>query len=184
MGRTRDPKRDEAFDIYKAAYGEINLIDIAAQLGVSDGTLRGWKAKDKWENLLIGEIVEVECSNEKKKQNASVQNKDEDDGEQDELFLNAVLIVVEAKQASVSLLQRRMRIGHTRASRLIDAMEIRRFVSPYSGTEPRKVLITEFDPEKEKPTKPKRTERNAPKTGGTRANYLLGKSELSYSIVG
>lgn len=55
MGRTRDPKRDKAFEIYKAAKGEINLIDIAAQLGVSDGTVRGWKSKEKWDALLSGD---------------------------------------------------------------------------------------------------------------------------------
>ena len=42
---------------------------------------------------------------------------------QDELYEQAVRIVLEAKQASVSLLQRRMRIGYTRAARLIDQME-------------------------------------------------------------
>jgi uncharacterized protein YjcR len=52
MGRQRDPKQDEAFEIYKASGGEINLNVIAAQLGVGDGTLRGWKAKDEWENNL------------------------------------------------------------------------------------------------------------------------------------
>lgn len=49
MGRQRDPNRDKAFEIYKASNGEISLIDIAVQLGVSDGTVRGWKAKDGWD---------------------------------------------------------------------------------------------------------------------------------------
>jgi len=53
MGRQRDPNRDKAKEIYIASKGEINLIDIAAQLGVSDGTVRGWNAKDKWENLIF-----------------------------------------------------------------------------------------------------------------------------------
>jgi phage terminase small subunit len=66
MGRQRDPKRDKAFEIYKASNGEINLNEIAAQLGVSDGTVRGWKAKDKWENLLTGEVVEEERVDELK----------------------------------------------------------------------------------------------------------------------
>jgi uncharacterized protein YjcR len=48
MGRQRDPNRDKAFEIFKASKGQINLIDIAAQLGVSDRTVRGWKSKDKW----------------------------------------------------------------------------------------------------------------------------------------
>nr|WP_313731826.1 DNA translocase FtsK [Cohnella nanjingensis] len=60
----------------------------------------------------------------------------------DELFDQAVGIVLEAKQASVSLLQRRMRIGYTRAARLIDSMEARSIVGPYEGSKPREVLVT------------------------------------------
>ncbi|MDB4867808.1 MAG: translocase FtsK [Cohnella sp.] len=60
----------------------------------------------------------------------------------DELFDQAVQIVVDAKQASVSLLQRRMRIGYTRAARLIDTMEAKGIVGPYEGSKPREVLMT------------------------------------------
>ncbi|WP_028610975.1 FtsK/SpoIIIE family DNA translocase [Paenibacillus harenae] len=60
----------------------------------------------------------------------------------DELYDQAVQIIIEAKQASVSLLQRRMRIGYTRAARLIDQMEARSIVGPYEGSKPREVLIT------------------------------------------
>ncbi|QWU17380.1 Uncharacterized protein YjcR [Paenibacillus sophorae] len=52
MAKKRDPRRDEAFEIWKASGGKIDLVEIAAQLGVSDGTLRGWKSKDKWEAKL------------------------------------------------------------------------------------------------------------------------------------
>jgi S-DNA-T family DNA segregation ATPase FtsK/SpoIIIE len=67
----------------------------------------------------------------------------ETDDDLDELFDQAVQIVVEAKQASVSLLQRRMRIGYARAARLIDQMEARGIVGPYEGSKPREVLISE-----------------------------------------
>lgn len=60
----------------------------------------------------------------------------------DELYDQAVQIVVEAKQASVSLLQRRMRVGYTRAARLIDSMEARGVVGPYEGSKPREVLLS------------------------------------------
>ncbi|MFS1513139.1 DNA translocase FtsK 4TM domain-containing protein [Chengkuizengella sp. SCS-71B] len=60
----------------------------------------------------------------------------------DELFDQAVQIIIEAKQASVSLLQRKMRIGYTRAARLIDSMEAKGFVGPYEGSKPREVIIT------------------------------------------
>ncbi|MCC3371811.1 DNA translocase FtsK [Cohnella sp. REN36] len=73
-----------------------------------------------------------------------VDESDSDEGEEllDELFDQAVGIVLEAKQASVSLLQRRMRIGYTRAARLIDSMEARSIVGPYEGSKPREVLVT------------------------------------------
>jgi S-DNA-T family DNA segregation ATPase FtsK/SpoIIIE len=72
-----------------------------------------------------------------------VEDKPEENGEQlDELFDQAVQIVLEAKQASVSLLQRRMRIGYTRAARLIDSMEAKGVVGPYEGSKPREVLIS------------------------------------------
>ncbi|PTM58934.1 FtsK/SpoIIIE family DNA translocase [Desmospora activa] len=60
---------------------------------------------------------------------------------EDELFPQAVQLVVEAKTASVSLLQRRLRIGYTRAARLIDFMEQRGIVGPYEGSKPREVLM-------------------------------------------
>ncbi|OPA77655.1 cell division protein FtsK [Paenibacillus selenitireducens] len=60
----------------------------------------------------------------------------------DELYDQAVQIVLEAKQASVSLLQRRMRVGYTRAARLIDSMEAHGVVGPYEGSKPREVLIS------------------------------------------
>lgn len=60
----------------------------------------------------------------------------------DELYDQAVQIVLEAKQASVSLLQRRMRVGYTRAARLIDSMEARGIIGPYEGSKPREVLMS------------------------------------------
>lgn len=60
----------------------------------------------------------------------------------DELYDQAVQIVLDAKHASVSLLQRRMRVGYTRAARLIDSMEARGIVGPYEGSKPREVLIS------------------------------------------
>jgi S-DNA-T family DNA segregation ATPase FtsK/SpoIIIE len=65
------------------------------------------------------------------------------DNEPDSLFLDAVRIVVESRQASTSMLQRRMRIGYTRAARLIDAMESRGYIGPADGARPRDVLISD-----------------------------------------
>lgn len=60
----------------------------------------------------------------------------------DELFDQAAQIVVEAKQASVSLLQRKLRIGYNRAARLIDSLESSGIVGPYEGSKPREVLMS------------------------------------------
>ena len=71
-----------------------------------------------------------------------LESDDGGDDQLDELFDQAVVIVLEAKQASVSLLQRRMRIGYTRAARLIDQMEAKGVVGPYEGSKPREVLLS------------------------------------------
>lgn len=61
---------------------------------------------------------------------------------EDELFDDAVQLVVEMQSASVSMLQRRFRIGYNRAARLIDAMEDNQIVGPYEGNKPRIVLVS------------------------------------------
>ncbi len=68
--------------------------------------------------------------------------KEEVEQEYDPKLAEAVEIVVEAGQASVSMLQRRMRVGYARAGRLIDEMERRGVVSEADGAKPRSVLIT------------------------------------------
>jgi len=62
--------------------------------------------------------------------------------EKDELFDEAVRIVLETKRGSVSLLQRRLTIGYSRASRLIDQMALAGIVGEYKGSQAREVLIT------------------------------------------
>ena len=54
MPRARDPNRDRAFEIYKKHNGEIDLVDIASQLNISSGTIRGWKSKDRWAEKMNG----------------------------------------------------------------------------------------------------------------------------------
>ncbi|WP_051271131.1 FtsK/SpoIIIE family DNA translocase [Shimazuella kribbensis] len=64
------------------------------------------------------------------------------DDPQDELYIDAIQLVVEAKTASVSLLQRRLRVGYSRAARLIDSMEQNGIVGPYEGSKPREVRLS------------------------------------------
>ncbi len=59
----------------------------------------------------------------------------------DEYYDEAVRLVIETNQASVSILQRRLRLGYTRAARLIDMMEQNGLVGPYCGSKPRDILI-------------------------------------------
>jgi len=68
--------------------------------------------------------------------------KDEPSDSSDEMLPQAIQEVVDAGQASVSLLQRRLKVGYARAGRLIDEMEQRGIVGPYEGSKPRQVLIT------------------------------------------
>lgn len=65
----------------------------------------------------------------------------------DDLYEDAVSLIVDMQTASVSMLQRRFRIGYARAARLIDEMEARGVVGPYEGSKPRAVLIAKDDGE-------------------------------------
>ena len=60
----------------------------------------------------------------------------------DELLSAAVDVVLETGQASVSMLQRRLKLGYSRAARLVDQMEERGIVGPFEGSKPRQLLIT------------------------------------------
>nr|WP_069366679.1 DNA translocase FtsK [Salisediminibacterium beveridgei] len=60
----------------------------------------------------------------------------------DELYPDAVALVRDMQSASVSMMQRRFRVGYARAARLIDEMEVRGIVGPYEGSKPREVLVS------------------------------------------
>jgi S-DNA-T family DNA segregation ATPase FtsK/SpoIIIE len=61
--------------------------------------------------------------------------------EKDELYDEAVRVIIESSQASVSILQRRLRLGYTRAARIIDMMEQEGMVGPFEGSKPRRLLV-------------------------------------------
>jgi DNA segregation ATPase FtsK/SpoIIIE, S-DNA-T family len=67
------------------------------------------------------------------------------DPDSDDLLEEAIRTVVQTETASVSMIQRRLRVGYTRAGRLIDMLERRGVISGYEGSKPRQVLITEAD---------------------------------------
>ena len=62
-------------------------------------------------------------------------------GEKDDAYDEAVRVIMESNQASVSILQRRMRLGYTRAARIIDTMEMEGLVGPFEGSKPRRILV-------------------------------------------
>jgi len=71
---------------------------------------------------------------------------DEDfDPDEDPLLDKAIEVVVQTQTASVSLIQRRLRVGYTRAGRLIDMLERRGIISGYEGSKPRRVLVGEAE---------------------------------------
>jgi DNA segregation ATPase FtsK/SpoIIIE, S-DNA-T family len=70
------------------------------------------------------------------------------DPDEDPLLDKAIEIVVQTQTASVSLIQRRLRVGYTRAGRLIDMLERRGIISGYEGSKPRRVLVAEHELER------------------------------------
>jgi len=64
-----------------------------------------------------------------------------DGGDRDDLYWDAVHLVIGQRQASISFLQRRMRLGYPKAARFIDMMEQDRVIGPGDGAKPREVLV-------------------------------------------
>jgi S-DNA-T family DNA segregation ATPase FtsK/SpoIIIE len=63
----------------------------------------------------------------------------------DDMFKDAVRAVIEGRKASTSYLQRRLRIGYSRAARIIEEMEEQGIIGPADGSRPREVLISSLD---------------------------------------
>lgn len=75
-------------------------------------------------------------------ENGEREDKEEEGGECDEFLNQAIEIVVDSGQASVSLIQRKLKVGYARAGRIIDQMETRGIIGPHEGSKPRQVLLT------------------------------------------
>jgi len=71
-----------------------------------------------------------------------ISDEDEDTSEMDDLFMQAARIVIESGQGSVSYLQRRLKVGHSRAGRIMDQLEEVGVVGPAQGSKPREVLLS------------------------------------------
>ncbi|HZJ29764.1 MAG TPA: DNA translocase FtsK [Solirubrobacterales bacterium] len=101
------------------------------------------KVTDHWGDqgrpVFADELLEVPS------EAAEGESEEEFDPDQDDLMEHAIRLVIETDTASVSMVQRRLRVGYTRAGRLIDMLERRGVISGYEGSKPRQVLVTEAD---------------------------------------
>lgn len=75
MPKVRDPNREQAFKIYQQHGGKMDLVEIASQLNLPPGTIRGWKSKDKWDLRMNGTLQK---DTERSKQNRSRPNSIDD----------------------------------------------------------------------------------------------------------
>ena len=97
----------------------------------------------EYDNSILEKIEQnVNLQKTSKRGGVSAASSDDDDGPEDEKLNEAIRCVVENGQASVSMLQRKIGLGFSRAGKLIDEMEKRGIVGPYQGSKPREVLIT------------------------------------------
>ena len=101
--------------------------------------IKGNRSSDYSEEIQ-GEIERLSVSQKKGKGSAA----DEGDGgnEDDPMLKEAIRAVVEVGQASTSFLQRRLKLGYSRAARIMDQMEAKGVIGPFEGAKPRQILIT------------------------------------------
>ncbi len=78
-------------------------------------------------------------------ENGAEDHQSSDDSDADDLLPQAIEIVVEIGQASASLLQRKLKVGYSRAGRLIDQLEERGIIGPHEGSKPRRVLMSKSE---------------------------------------
>ncbi len=87
-------------------------------------------------------IAKIEESVQEKGSKAGKPSAEPEEQESDELLPAAVEVILETGQASTSMLQRRLKLGYSRAARLVDQLEQRGYVGPFEGSKPRQLLIT------------------------------------------
>ena len=96
----------------------------------------------QYDEAVMHDIEQNVASNEKGSKGVGGSAPEEVDDTYDELLPAAIEVVVETGMASVSMLQRRLKLGYSRAARLVDQMEEKGVVGPFEGSKPRQVLIT------------------------------------------
>ncbi|HEX6922806.1 MAG TPA: DNA translocase FtsK, partial [Bacillales bacterium] len=117
-------------------------------VGASKPTrIQGAFLSDDEVERIVDFVIDQQKAQYQEEMTPSEEPENEDMEVEDEYYREAVRLVVELGSASVSMLQRRFRIGYTRAARLIDAMEANGIVGPYEGSKPRKVLVSQVNDE-------------------------------------
>ena len=76
---------------------------------------------------------------------SAIEPAESDDDDYDERYDDAVALITKTGQASISMIQRHLRIGYNRAARIIEKMEKEGIVGPSDGAKPRDVLVTSYD---------------------------------------
>ncbi|MEG1437200.1 MAG: DNA translocase FtsK, partial [Oscillospiraceae bacterium] len=94
-----------------------------------------------YDEEVVQEIERQAAATGSKKGSSSISSEGGSE-DSDELLPRAIEAVLEAGQASTTLLQRKLKVGYARAARIIDELEERGIVGPFEGSKPRKVLIT------------------------------------------
>ena len=96
----------------------------------------------EYDEAIIHEIEKHAAEKDKQGKGGGSSAAEESGGDYDELLPAAIEVVVETGMASVSMLQRRLKLGYSRAARLVDQMEEKGVVGPFEGSKPRQVLIS------------------------------------------
>ena len=96
----------------------------------------------QYDNAVMEEIEHNAAEKDKGSKGSGGSTPDVVDGEYDELIDAAAEVVVETGQASVSMLQRRLKLGYARAARVVDQLEEKGIVGPFEGSKPRQLLVT------------------------------------------
>lgn len=96
----------------------------------------------QYDNAVMEEIEHNAAEKDKGSRGVGGSAPDDVDSEFDELIDAAAEVVVETGQASVSMLQRRLKLGYARAARLVDQLEEKGIVGPFEGSKPRQLLVT------------------------------------------
>ena len=96
----------------------------------------------QYDEAVLHQIEQTVAEKEKGAKGVGGSAPEDVDNAYDELLPSAIEVVVETGMASVSMLQRRLKLGYSRAARLVDQMEEKGVVGPFEGSKPRQVLIT------------------------------------------